>query len=341
MTVRNLATSKPKLPDGFTVRPVRMEDAEELVDMFNELSMEMMGVENWDANELRNDFGTTGFDLEKDTRVVISPEGKIVAYQDVYAVHQTPVHPSLLGQVHKDYHGIGLGTYLLDWAIQRAHHVLDKVPEDARVSIRTDTVSTWEPAIRLFKDNGMERKRSFYEMVIEMEEAPLKPEWPEGITVRTYKHPEEAETVFRITREAFRDHFGYIEEPFEEGFKRFKHFRFNDDKFAPELWFLAVEGDEIVGVSMCAKHGYESKDQGSVSTLAVLRPWRKRGIGLALLLHSFNAYWERGQKQVRLGVDAESITDAVRLYEKAGMYVHRRYDIFELELRPGRELGAQ
>lgn len=341
MTEKTLETTTPKLPDGFTVRPVKMDDVEELVEMFNALSIEMIGSKNWDANELRNDYGSANFDLEKDTRVVISPEGKIVAYQDVFAIHNTPVHPDIMGQVHKDYHNMGFGTYLLNWALQRSHHVLDKVPEDARVAAHTSTVSTWEPAIQLFKDNGMEHIRSFYEMVIDMQEAPPKPRWPEGISVRTYNHPKEAEAVFRVFRDAFRDHYGHVEEPFEEGFKRFQHFRFNDDRFDPNLWFLAVEGDQIVGVSLCVKYGYESEDQGSVSILGVRRPWRKRGIGLALLLHSFNAYWVRNQKNVRLGVDADSLTDAVRLYEKAGMHVHRRYDVYERELRPGRELGVE
>lgn len=341
MTEETLEVSIIKLPEGFSTRPARMEDVDELAAMFNTLSVEMIGAADWDANELGNDFKTPGFDLEKDSLVVISPEGKIVAYQDVFAVHTTPVHPHVMGRVHKAYHGIGLGTYLLNWAIRHSHHVLDKVPEDARVSMRTWIVSTWEPAIQLFKDNGLELSRVFYEMVIEMKEAPPKPKWPEGITVRSYNHPEEAEAVFRVIREAFRDHFGHIEEPYEESFKRFKHFRFNDERFESDLWFLAMDGDQIVGASLCAKYGYESKDHGNVSTLGVLRPWRRCGIGLALLLHSFNVYWERNQKYVRLGVDSDSLTGAVRLYEKAGMHIHRRYDTYEFELRPGRELGKE
>ena len=201
-----LEKTKPTLLDGFTTRPVKLEDVEELVEMFNDLSMEMIGSKDWDVNELRNDFGTSGFDLEKDSRVVISPEGTIVAYQDVFAVHKTPVHPQIMGRTHKDYHGMGLGTYLFDWAVQRAYHVLDKVPEDARVSVRVWTLSTWEPAVHLFKDNGMKFNRVFHEMMIDMQEAPQKPEWPEGIRVRTYNHPEDAEAVFRVLHEAFRDH---------------------------------------------------------------------------------------------------------------------------------------
>jgi len=44
---------------------------------------------------------------------------------------------------------------------------------------------------------------------------------------------------------------------------------------------------------------------------------------------------------VALGVDAESLTGATRLYEKAGMQVFKKIVDYELELRPGKELGKQ
>lgn len=334
-----LEDTKPALPDGFSVRPLKMEDVDELAEMFNEAAVEMLGHPDASAEELRTDFQSPGLDLEKDTRVVFSPEGKLVAYQDVFALHKTPVYPFVWGRVHLDYHGMGLGTYLLDWGMQRAHHVLDKVPGDARVAVRSYNPSTWEQGEQLLKDKGMKVNRHFFEMVIDMEEVPPKPQWPEGITVRKYNHPEEAEEVYKVIDNAFRDHFGYVEEPFEEGFERFQHFRFNDETFDPDLWFLAVEGEEIVGLSLCSKWSHEGKQTGMVSILGVRRPWRKRGIGLALLLHSFNAYWQRNQKRVKLGVDAGNLTGAVRLYEKAGMHVQKRFDGYELELRPGRELS--
>ena len=44
---------------------------------------------------------------------------------------------------------------------------------------------------------------------------------------------------------------------------------------------------------------------------------------------------------VELGVDAKNLTGALRLYEKAGMHVHRQNDIFEKEMRPGREVAVE
>jgi ribosomal protein S18 acetylase RimI-like enzyme len=69
-----------------------------------------------------------------------------------------------------------------------------------------------------------------------------------------------------------------------------------------------------------------------VNVLGVRRPWRRRGLALALLLHSFHELEARGMDRVALGVDAESLTGAVRLYEKAGMRVVRQSDTWEKPL---------
>jgi mycothiol synthase len=165
-------------------------------------------------------------------------------------------------------------------------------------------------------------------------------ELPEGITLRTY-HPEfDAEAVYRAQNDSFRDHFGFVEAPFEEGLKRFKHF-WEDESSDPTLLFLAMDGDEIAGINLCRPHSFEDPEMGWVGTLGVRRPWRKHGLGLALLRHSFNEFYRRGKRKVGLGVDAQNLTGALRLYEKAGMHVHQTFDQYEKELRPGTEISVE
>jgi ribosomal protein S18 acetylase RimI-like enzyme len=89
-----------------------------------------------------------------------------------------------------------------------------------------------------------------------------------------------------------------------------------------------VEGDEPAGVAICHPHTALS-ELGWVGELGVLRPWRRRGIGRALLLHAFAAFRERGFVRAGLGVDAESLTGANRLYEQVGMRVSASFDIRE------------
>jgi ribosomal protein S18 acetylase RimI-like enzyme len=102
-----------------------------------------------------------------------------------------------------------------------------------------------------------------------------------------------------------------------------------------------MDGNEVVGTSLCRKNSYDNPDVGWVNTLGVRRAWRKRGIGLALLRHSFGELYRRGKRMAGLGVDAENLTGALRLYENAGMYAHLSFDLFEKEIRAGKEISVQ
>jgi ribosomal protein S18 acetylase RimI-like enzyme len=52
-------------------------------------------------------------------------------------------------------------------------------------------------------------------------------------------------------------------------------------------------------------------------------------LGRALLLHAFAELRRRGFRRAGLGVDAESLTGAHKLYESAGMHVEARFDVYE------------
>jgi ribosomal protein S18 acetylase RimI-like enzyme len=259
----------------------------------------------------------------------------------VWTTAKPPVHPWIWGRVHPDYSGLGIGTWLLIWAEERAMRALDEIPGDLRFAPRIGIYSQAKESQKLFKDFGYRYLRSSYRMLIDMEETPPEPDWPDGLTIRTYDPGIDAEAVYLADQEVFRDHFGFVEEPFEEGFARFKHMMTGQEDFDPSLWWLAFEGDQLAGICLCRPHSYDDPDLGYVSTLGVRRPWRKRGLGLAFLHHAFGEFYRRGKRKVGLGVDAENLTGALRLYEKAGMHVHRQFDMFEKEIRPGKEISVQ
>jgi ribosomal protein S18 acetylase RimI-like enzyme len=101
-----------------------------------------------------------------------------------------------------------------------------------------------------------------------------------------------------------------------------------------------MDGEEIAGICISRKYGDEGMDTGHVSVLGVKRPWRRKGLGLALLQHAFGEFFRRGKYKVELGVDAQSLTGATDLYIKAGMYVLRQRDMYEKELRPGIDVSV-
>jgi len=330
------------LPEGFTVRGARLEDVEPALKLYNSWSQSVIQEDEiTDAQAIRNEWVSPGFDPAEDIRLVFAPNGEMVGYIEVWTTAKPPVHPWIWGRVHPHYEGLGIGTWMLQWGEERAKQALKNVPDDLRFAPHVGIYSKAEKSKKLFEDMGYGYIRSSYRMLIDMNGPVPAPVWPEGITLRTYNSETDAEAVYRAAHESFRDHFGFVEEPFEEGFKRFKHFQIDYEGFDRTLWFLAMDGDEIAGISLCRPNSHDDADLGWVDTLGVRRPWRKRGIGLALLRYSFNEFYRRGKRKVGLGVDAENLTGALRLYENAGMHVHNAFDLYEKEIRSGIEISVQ
>ena len=69
-----------------------------------------------------------------------------------------------------------------------------------------------------------------------------------------------------------------------------------------------------------------------MNLLGVRPSSRRRGLGLALLRHSFRELRARGVDTVGLCVDASNPTGATRLYERAGMRVMFQADVYSKEL---------
>ena len=342
MKVYPQETLEVSLPEGFTDRAPTWDDMDEAVRLMNRWSQKVIGEDEIvDPDDLLSEMRMPGIKIEDNFRLVFAPNGEMAGYFEVWTHRKPPVHPWLWGRVHPDYEGLSIGTWLLHWAEACALRALKDVPDGLRFSPRTGIQTEAADSIKLFEDMGYQRIRSSYRMQIDMDAPVPEPEWPEGITLKTYNAETDAEAVYRADIEAFRDHFGFVEQPFEEGFKDFLQVMTGYQGFDPTLWFLAMDGDEVAGISLCRPHSYDDLDMGFVNTLAVRRPWRKRGLGLALLRHSFNEYYRRGKRKVGLGVDAENLTGALRLYEKAGMHVHRQYNTYEKELRAGKEISVQ
>jgi len=335
-----MTTSLPPLPAGFTTRHASIEDAEMAAEMGKQYSLAISGFADIDAESLRNMWQSPNFDPAQDVYFVFSPQGKLVGYYETWGINLPPVHPFVFGAVDVEFHNLGIGTHMLAWAEARTWQLLDKIPPEARVAPVTGCEHQLANAKALFEDNGWNYFRSSYSMQIEMEAAPPAPALPVGITIQTYR-PELAETIYRTVDEAFRDHFGHIDQPFDVGFARFKKTMIEDPLFDPSLWFLALDGNEIIATSLCRPQAWDDPQSGYISSLGVRRSWRKHGLGLALLRHSFGEFYRRDIRKVSLGVDALNITGALRLYEKAGMRVIRQFDQYEKEIRPGKELRVQ
>lgn len=332
-----------ELPAGFTARGANLNDIEAAMALFNRWSRTVIGRDEFASVEsIREEWQAPGVNLAEDTRHIFAPNGELVGHVEVWTNLNPLVHPELWARLDPEYENLGIGTWMIRWAEQRALHALPKVPSELRFAPRVGSYRQAAKARQLFEDMGYRHIRSLYYMLIEMDAPVPEPPFPEGITLRTYNPATDAEAVYMAENDAFRDHFGHVERPFEEGLKRWKRDR-EHEGYDPTLYFLAIDvpSGEIAGVNLCRPYSYYDADRGWVRSLGVRRPWRKRGLGLALLRHSFNEFYRRGKRKVGLGVDAENLTGALRLYETAGMRVDQAYDTYERELRPGLEISVQ
>jgi mycothiol synthase len=333
-------TTHAQATDRFIFRPATLDDLPQAVAMFNRCSQEQIGQDEFSVETYRNEWSDPTIDLATDTRVAQTPEGRIVGCIEVW--NSAPyVFSWVWGRVDPEYRGQGLGTALMEWAEERARSAIARAPAGTRVFMQTATISTHQPTIDLMLDQGLRPVRFSWTMARDLDEPPPAATWPEGVTVRTFIPGQDEEAVYRTVNGAFKDHWGHVETPFAEGLAMWEHRMLNNPEFDPSLWFLAVDGDQIAGAALCARRTDEDPDMGWVNTLGVLRPWRRQGLGLALLYHSFGELYSRGQRKVGLGVDAGSLTGATRLYEKAGMRAIRQFETYQKDLRSGLDLSTQ
>jgi ribosomal protein S18 acetylase RimI-like enzyme len=166
--------------------------------------------------------------------------------------------------------------------------------------------------------------RHYYEMRIDLDGPPPEPKWPPGLSVSRFER-DDARKLHAAVNDAFADEWNFYQRTFEE----WREHRLEAPNFDPTLWFVVRDADEIAAFLLSTAKQYGAP---WISSVGVRKPWRRRGLGLALLQESFREFHRRGARHVALGVDTENPTGATRLYERAGMYVHSEDVIYEKDL---------
>jgi ribosomal protein S18 acetylase RimI-like enzyme len=209
---------------------------------------------------------------------------------------------------------------MLAWIHGRVRAIASGHPEDGRE--RWLQAEEWDRdayAARLFRRHGYVPARRSYEMVRPdmgaIPDAPL----PEGLEVRPVTR-DDFRALWEADTEAFRDHWGEIDGS-EEAWLRFR----DEPTYDPDLFVVARDGDEIagfvLGVFDDADIARKGERRGLLDSVAVRRPWRRRGLARALILRSLQLLRDRGATSAFLGVDAENPNQAMTLYESTGFRI--------------------
>ncbi len=285
----------------------------------NELSQALYGEAETTPEELRDWFAVSSGTV---MLVAERPDGRIAAYADMVDAALDHLRFWIDLRVPPMEDADAVGAALLEEMEQRAAAVAAP-----GATARVYVAEADERTRRAVEAAGYELFRHAFTMRIHFDGDPSSAEWPEGISVRTFVRGQDDHAVWEAHQDSFVDGFEHATWPYES----WREWAFAES-FDPSLWFVAVEGDEIAGLCLCKSHAGAEGELGWVNVLGVRRPWRRRGLGRALLLHAFAEFHGRGKQGAGLGVDGLNPTGAVRLYEEAGMHVARRLDQYKKPL---------
>lgn len=326
------------VPDGYFIRSATLDDVEAVTEVYRADEEHYAGYATMTAELVRGDWTTPDRDLSRDAWVAETHDGRIVAVADIGGSDGIRLWGGAV--VHPAYTGHGLATALQTLVEARARELAQRAPEGVRSSFAAH-ISPHNNAARTFLEGrGYTYTRSFWEMGIDLEGREfLSPVLPPSLRIRTLIPGQDDRAAFEATEEAFADHWGHTPGNYTD----WRHWVLENDWSDPSLLFLTVEGtgagEQIAGVALCSR--MFGPETGYVNTLGVRRPWRHLGVGRALMLHAFAEFARRGAREVTLGVDAQSLTGATRLYESVGMSVRSQADRYELEVRAGRDIGTR
>jgi len=292
--------------------PAVMDDAAAVAEVVRALESSLYADSAFSPADLVHEWSE--LDPERDARVVRDGD-RVVGYG---VVRELGERRRVEAYVHPDAHGRGIGKRLATVLEE------DAVRSGAR-RIQNAVLETDVAARGLLESLGYGAVRVFREMRIELEARPPAPEWPDGLRVLPFDPERDALEFHAAHQDAFADH----RDPTPRDFESWSKIHLGSERFDPTLWCVVRAGNEIAAGTICTGDTYGG---GFVHALFTRRPWRKQGVGAALLNDSFGRFWERGERNVGLGVDAASDTGAFRLYERAGMAPVLGWVVYEKEL---------
>ena len=180
---------------------------------------------------------------------------------------------------------------------EACHYFASKVPE------------TWHARAEMLLAQGYSPARYFFEMQRSLD-GDLPVASPAAGLVFRPALPEHYRAIWEASVESHRGNWGHIA-PSEESYRAWAE----TPDLDPGLWRVAWDGKQVAGAAINVVH---KGTWGETDDLFVRHPWRRRGLGRALLVGSLHLFKARGVTTAGLGVDAENPSGALRLYESLG-----------------------
>lgn len=285
------------LPAGVTSRPATEADIDVIVALMHAVEVDELGGPLTTRVELLADWARPSVDMATDT-VLLLEDGRPVGYGEQFRGRSfNCVHPDAVGR--------GLGAALADWS--EAHARASGLPDIGQTVPATAT-----RAVAFLQARGYEMRWESWILKRDLHDEPAPPRAPDGLDIRSLRRPDDDRGLYEVINAAFSDwHDPISAMDFDDW--RVSHLEREDAD--PDVMFVVADGDRLVGAAVC---GIED-DEGWIYQLGVLREYRGRGLGGALLQQAFHGFHQRGVPVAALSTDSR--TGAKSLYERVGMTV--------------------
>jgi mycothiol synthase len=246
--------------------------------------------------------------------------GAVVGYARVYWEDRTSGERAFtfVTHLHPSVGRRGIAGVVLSWQERRAVELLRSMGRLSGPSMAVAYVLGDNPELRQVLDGaGFRLARRHAAMSRpDLEDIPDVP-LPDGLAIRPIDPSDRSmhRRVFEVDAEVFREHWGGSEAT-EARFKAFVE----APMFEPTLWRVAFDGDDIAGqiLNFLGPIEPDGTRIGWTESIAVRRPWRRRGLARSLLAASLRAVRDAGASRAALGVDQQNPNEALRLYESLG-----------------------
>jgi mycothiol synthase len=283
--------------------------------------------EYYGAEDLAEELADPLLDLERAT--LAGWDGDILVGVGILTLGTSvdPVHRMFLnGVVRPAYRRRGVGRHIVEWALAATPVLSEERWPGAPMELRVDVDDKNTGKAALFAAHGFAHQRWFFGMSQSLDRELAPPRVPAGFAIEPYDADRHDEQARLVRNEAFEDHWRAAPvsaERWRQWFTRSRVFR-------PDLTFVAVPdgGTELAAFLLSQYYAADTEASGKpevwISMIATRRAYRKRGLARALIDTTLIRARELGLVQASLGVDADSLTGAVGLYEAAGFAVHKR-----------------